>query len=109
MRVGNVYKGEWNKYPPRKIYWGKMRLSGEVFLGIGAFWFFFNWQTMVNKGHWHKLDARNGSFYNMDNLIIVDGEYRYIPTRTMPKDDSPNERGAHAMDLMNWTPTDGKW
>ena len=43
----------------------------------------------------------------LDNLIIVDGKYRYIPPRMMPPAHKGGGYGYQEME-QDWTPTDGK-
>ena len=61
----------------------------------------------MRADNWKSLPLQKLTKY-VDNLIIVDGNYRYIPTRMRPAE---HEEGvsydAGAADY-NWTPTDGK-
>merc|ERR1712126_55796 len=82
-RVG-AFKGRFNQLPPKKIYWGSQKLTGEQLMAIGAILLPMSWYRLVDADYQFANFHMAASHFNMDNLIIVDGNYRYIPSKMRP-------------------------
>ena len=125
-------QGEFNTYPPKKVYWGKGNLSGETFIVAGLVAFLISMSINVNSDYFYNSYCLSSSHYNMgkridfdlywkaeigkkpvcwkyisDNIIVVDGKYRWIPSRMRPPQHADGGYGYQDIE-QDWTPTDGK-
>ena len=54
-----------NTYPPRKVYWGPNKMSGEVILAAGLVMFTSVFNLMCDNDYLFNNYAMAGNHYNM--------------------------------------------
>ena len=111
MDTANVtrqFNGKFNTYPPKKVYYGKGNMSGEVVMVAGFCAFLFSFQQLVAADYMHNSYCMSSSHFNMDNIIVVDGKYRWIPTKMKPPQHGDEAGYSYQEQEQDWTPTDGK-
>merc|ERR1712066_505124 len=105
---GITFHGQFNALPPKKVYWGKQKITGEMLIAIGCIMLPFSWYRLVDADYQFSNFNMAASHFNMDNLIIVDGEYRWIPTKMRPAEHEQGVSYDAGDSEFNFTPTDGK-
>ena len=60
-----IIKGEFNSYPPKKVYYGRGNMSGEVILLAGFSIFLFSFHQLVNADYIHNSYCMSSSHFNM--------------------------------------------
>merc|ERR1712227_234635 len=63
-----------------------MGMSGETLLAGGLLAVFASFHQAVDRGYFVSNYQMSSSHFQMDNIIMVDGNYRWIPTRMAPPD-----------------------
>ncbi|CAG5096922.1 Oidioi.mRNA.OKI2018_I69.XSR.g14847.t1.cds [Oikopleura dioica] len=102
------FQNKFNQVPPKKVYWGSAKLSGEAFLAAGAIFFFWAFDRLARADFLYSKFHMSASHFQMDNIIIVDGKYRYIPTKMHPAEHEKDVSYMSNFTEYDWTPTDGK-
>merc|ERR1711892_1135468 len=63
---------------------------------------------LVAADYMHNSYCMSSSHFNMDNIIVVDGKYRWIPTKMKPPQHGDEAGYSYQEQEQDWTPTDGK-
>merc|ERR1712110_282796 len=100
--------GTFDRIPHRKIYLGPSKIGSNQI-------FFFGFAVLMYRVYCGMRDeylncnyCYSGSSFNMDNIILVDGKYRWIPTKMNYPTHDMASYGFGSEIEQNWTPTDGK-
>jgi len=101
------YKGKFNSYPPKRVYWGAGKMSGETLLAGGVLALMASFHQLVDRGYFVSNYQMASNHFQMDNIIMVDGNYRWIPTRMAPPEHADGGYSYQEQE-QDWTPTDGK-
>merc|ERR1712038_2176366 len=87
--------GKFNSYPPKRVYWGAGKMSGEALLCGGVGLLMCSIHQLVDRGYFVSNYQMSSSHFQMDNIIMVDGNYRWIPTRMAPPEHADGGHGYH--------------
>ena len=63
-------KGKFNTYPPKKVYYGKGNMSGEVVMVAGFCAFLFSFQQLVAADYMHNSYCMSSSHFNMGECFL---------------------------------------